>query len=363
MTQDILTSFLVSSIFVAAAVFALWMLSLRKQDVSIMGKFWAMGFAGIAVLSLLAKLHMPGSNKVLGGFFWFMTNKYMLLLTLLPIIWAVRYSVYVIKRSWGYGEDMRFTALRDNVTDVQWPLYSLRKVFLLQGFAMLVIAAPIWVGIGSAFFMQAPEFAPYTLPDGTWVRSASKMVSAPMGIFAIMGALVWLCGFLFEAVGDWQLVRFKNQREKLGVDVTGMVLDKGLWRITRHPNYFGNALMWWGLWLIACQTPWGWLTIISPLLMTYILVRVTGVPILEHILTQRPEYAAYMERTPVFVPFVGAKGEAKQKTPAKGPQEEAFFANMDTTQPEPDIKKRPTRSNSRRRRAEQFAGRNYNTWP
>ncbi len=117
------------------------------------------------------------------------------------------------------------------------------------------------------------------------------------------GAIIWIIGFLFETIGDWQLVEFKKKRAELGADITGKVMDKGLWKYTRHPNYFGNSLMWWGIWLVACQASWGWASIISPLFMTLALVKLTGAGHLERTLSQRPEYARYMKRTSMFIPW------------------------------------------------------------
>jgi steroid 5-alpha reductase family enzyme len=151
---------------------------------------------------------------------------------------------------------------------------SLVTVFGLQGVLMWLISLPLQVA------QVAPEPGRLTLLDG-------------------IGALLWLLGFGFEAVGDWQLVRFKGHPGN-----RGKVMDRGLWAFTRHPNYFGDAVLWWGLFVIAAATPGGAWTIVSPAVMTFFLMRVSGVPLLERsLLKTRPQYADYARRTSAFFPW------------------------------------------------------------
>ena len=124
-----------------------------------------------------------------------------------------------------------------------------------------------------------------------------------IGLLSIIGATLWLIGFIFEALGDAQLSAFKKKH----ADFTGSyedkpVLDTGLWKYTRHPNYFGNACMWWGIWLVACQAPWGWATIFAPIIMTLLLTKVSGRDLLERQLKKRPAYRDYITRTSGFIP-------------------------------------------------------------
>ena len=125
-----------------------------------------------------------------------------------------------------------------------------------------------------------------------------------IGLLSILGALLWLIGFLFEAIGDWQLSKFmKKNKDYDGPKEDKPVLNTGLWKYTRHPNYFGNACMWWGIWLVACQAPWGWATIFAPIIMTILLTRVSGRDLLEREMKKRKAYRDYIERTSGFFPM------------------------------------------------------------
>jgi steroid 5-alpha reductase family enzyme len=196
------------------------------------------------------------------------------LITALTVIWSLRLGVYLWWRNHGKGEDPRYTAAYRNrfATGLHW--HTLTKVFLLQGALVWLISTPVQL----AQYLTRPE---------------------SLGIAAYVGAVLWLIGFTFEAVADWQLARFKADGAN-----RGRVLDRGLWRYSRHPNYFGNACLWWGLWLIACDHAIGIATIFSPLLMTHFLLNVTGKKLLEKRMGRaRPEYADYVARTPGFVPW------------------------------------------------------------
>lgn len=288
MLIDIQMNFAASAAFVTIAMLALWRVSLKIKDASIVDMFWGAGFGFIALLCLAL------SEKI--------TN-YQLLLAALPVLWSLRYTIYIIRRNWGHGEDKRYQAIRGNVSEKGWALYALRVVFLNQGLAMLIVAAPLWVALTTAYHINIDCGVPNTFPDCD--HPVSTVTSIKM--IAIIGATIWLIGFLFEAIGDFQLSRFIARRKELGAEVTGKVMDKGLWRYSRHPNYFGNVLMWWGIWLVACQAPWGWATIISPLFMTLALVKLTGAGHLERTMGQRPEYKEYMKRTPMFIPWFPEK--------------------------------------------------------
>ena len=217
---------------------------------------------------------------------------YLLLLAALPILWSLRYTIYIIRRNWGHGEDRRYQAIRGNVSESGWPLYALRVVFLNQGLAMLLVAAPLWVAMATGGDQSPADPIIVDIKYQAYIRH-----------FSIIGTFIWLIGFLFEAVGDFQLSRFIARRKELGAEITGKVMDTGLWRYSRHPNYFGNVVMWWGIWLVACQAPWGWATIISPLFMTLALVKLTGAEHLERDMSKRPESKEYMKRTSMFIPL------------------------------------------------------------
>jgi len=263
MLNDILTNFGTSTAVIAACLFTLWAIGMLKKDASIIDIFWGAGFGVIAMVCLkLANVTTP----------------YILLLAALPTIWAVRLSLYLGIRNLPHGEDFRYAEMRRKVDPKRWAWWSLSRIYIGQGLAMLLVAWPIYVGMATGRTID-------------------------IGLIAIIGAIVWLIGFLFEAIGDWQLSRFvKSMKTYTGTYEDKPVLDTGLWKYTRHPNYFGNALMWWGIWLVACQAPWGWITIISPIAMTYFLMKVTGAKHLELTLNKRPAYRDYVKRTSEFFP-------------------------------------------------------------
>ena len=192
-----------------------------------------------------------------------------LLLVLLGV-WALRLSLHITVRNHGEPEDRRYQAIRSNNQPHFW-LKSLFIVFLLQGFLAWVIVLPALAAVSG---------------------------QASPGPLDWIGVGLWATGLLFEIVGDWQLARFR--REKGSDDE---VLDTGLWRYTRHPNYFGEALLWWGVYLLAVSAG-AWWTVFAPLLMTFLLLRVSGVALLEKdISDRRPAYRRYIERTSAFVPW------------------------------------------------------------
>jgi steroid 5-alpha reductase family enzyme len=195
------------------------------------------------------------------------------LLALLCALWALRLGGYLAWRNAGHGEDPRYQAMR-RYWGKRFPLISLATVFTFQGALQWVVSLPVQVGV------VAPG-------------------DAPLGLLDAVGALVFACGLAFETIGDAQLARFKADAAN-----GGRVMDRGLWRYTRHPNYFGDALAHWGLFAIALATPHGWMTALSPALMTFLLLRVSGVALLERSIgKRRPEYAEYQRRTSAFLPL------------------------------------------------------------
>lgn len=241
-----------------ALMFLLWLVSLARKDASIVDSFWGVGFAVIA------------------GVCFFLTDgarPRKLLITTLVAIWGLRLAVHIFWRNYGKGEDYRYQAMRKKHGD-RFPIVSLLTVFVFQGLLMWIISLPVQV----AEIARVPEHL-------VWLD--------------YLGAAVWAVGFLFEAVGDFQLTWFKfNPKNK------GKVMDRGLWSYTRHPNYFGDATVWWGYFLIALAVPSGYWTIISPLAMTLLLMKVSGVALLEKKLVKtRPEYADYVRRTNAFFPW------------------------------------------------------------
>jgi steroid 5-alpha reductase family enzyme len=240
----------------ALAVFAAagWLLSLPLRNVSIVDSLWSLMFLQAAVV------YLAGQASV-GPRAW-------LVITLVAL-WSIRLAAYITWRNHGQGEDFRYRKMRaDN--DPGFAFKSLYIVFGLQAALAWVISLPLLAAMGS---------------------------SAPLGALDAAGAALWLVGMVFEAGGDWQLSRFKSDPAS-----RGKVLDTGLWRYTRHPNYFGDFCVWWGLFLIALSAG-GWWSIVGPLLMSFMLLKVSGVALLEKdIGERRPDYQAYISRTNAFFP-------------------------------------------------------------
>lgn len=233
-----------------------WLASVLREDASLVDRFWGGGFALVALVSLAyADRATPRA--------W--------LLLAMAVIWGLRLSVYLTWRNWGQGEDYRYAAMRERHGG-RFVVVSFFTVFVFQGVLTWFISLPLQVGISAQ--------------------------SGELNLLDYAGAVFWLAGLLFESIGDLQLARFKAAPAN-----KGMVMDRGLWRYTRHPNYFGDALVWWGIYVVAVSAPYGAYTVLSPLLMTFLLLRVSGVRLLEKKLRKtRPEYAAYAARTNAFFP-------------------------------------------------------------
>jgi steroid 5-alpha reductase family enzyme len=241
---------------------ALWLVSLALKNSSIVDIFWGTGFVISAWTAFALTPDGFGPRK------WLLCG--------LVTIWGLRLSLHILTRNWGKPEDFRYQVWRKE-TGAAWWWRSFFKVFLLQGVLMWIIAAPLLA-------------AQYSAQPGalTWL----DFLALP----------VWLYGLFFEAVGDWQLARFKaNPANK------GKVLQTGVWRYTRHPNYFGDAAQWWAYFLLALSAG-GWWAFFSPLIMTGLLMRVSGVTLLEKSLrAQKPDYQAYAAVTSEFIPWFPRK--------------------------------------------------------
>ncbi len=240
---------------IAVIMVLLWLISLPTKNSSSVDIFWGIGFVIVAWTSFF----FVGSMSSRG-----------LLISVLTSVWGLRLAGYLAWRNLGKGEDYRYRAMREKF-GAHFPWASLFIVFGLQGLIMWLVSLPI----------QVTHFG-----------------TAPLGWIDAIGVAVWTLGWLFESVGDWQLARFKAKPEN-----RGQVMDHGLWRYTRHPNYFGDFTVWWGLYLIAVAGG-GWWTIFSPTLMSILLLRVSGVTLLESSLKKsRPGYADYVARTSSFFPW------------------------------------------------------------
>jgi len=254
---DFLQIHSVVGLWILGAMLILWFVSLIIKNSSIVDIFWGFGFV---VAAWIAFLLTPGDHDLRD---W--------LLVMLVTIWGLRLTFHVFRRNVGKGEDFRYARWRQESGD-QWWWRSLFKVNLLQGLILWVVATPLTAA-------QLP------------------MYSNSLNTLDYFGAGLWAFGFFFEAVGDAQLAKFRSDPEN-----KGKVLQRGVWRLTRHPNYFGDAAQWWGFYLIAAASG-AWWTVISPVLMTYLLVRVSGVAMLEKTLREKPGYQDYVDRTSAFIPW------------------------------------------------------------
>ncbi len=282
MKADLYANLGASTLTVLACLMVLWLISLKIRNASIIDIFWGFGFVIIAAICLY---QAPGITP------------YLKLLAALPIIWGLRLTLYLARRNLGHGEDDRYVAMRkraenNGISEGGWRKRAFFTIFLGQGLLMLIVAAPIWYGMAL----------------GLYSNSSGVLHETTIGPIAVLGALIWAIGIIFETIGDWQLSRFiKKNKDFDGPYEDKPVLSSGLWKYSRHPNYFGDALVWWGIFLVACQVPHGWVTIIAPLLMTFLLVRVSGKALLEYKLKKRPAYGDYVERTSGFIPWIPKK--------------------------------------------------------
>ena len=248
----------VAAAAVAALMLALWALSVRIRDVSIVDPAWGPAFVVVAAASLIAGSGDPARRWV------------MLALT---AAWGLRLGAYLTVRKLGElgREDRRYAALRRRHGS-RFPLWSLGAVFGVQAVLVMVVSLPIQVAAGRPGRLSA-------------------LIAPGLALFAL--------GLAFETLGDAQLRRFKADPAN-----RGQVMDRGLWRYTRHPNYFGDACVWWGLWLVALPAGGTWWTAVGPATMTMLLVRVSGKALLERdIGRRRPGYASYVRRTSGFIPL------------------------------------------------------------
>jgi steroid 5-alpha reductase family enzyme len=234
-----------------------WVVSLVRHDASLVDRMWPVFIvgAGLVYFALLPVQTVRG-----------------LWMAVLGAAWAVRLCLYITWRNWGHGEDRRYQAIRARNLP-NFGFRSLYLVFALQAVLAWIVSAPFLPGMAAA---------------------------RPLGVFDTVGAALALFGIFFEAIGDAQMARFRADPKS-----AGQVMDRGLWRYTRHPNYFGEACVWWGIWLMAMGGA-GWSgawSVVSPLLMTWLLLKVSGVRMLEaDIGERRPAYREYIARTNAFVP-------------------------------------------------------------
>lgn len=198
-----------------------------------------------------------------------------LLVTLLVTFWALRLSIHIYLRNKNKGEDYRYQAWRD-AWGKWFVIRSFLQVFILQGTFLLLIVSPV-------IFVLVYRGGSLTL-------------------FDIVGVMFWIIGFVFESVGDMQLKKFISNP-----DNKGKIMQTGLWKYTRHPNYFGEITQWWGLWVVALSIPFGFYTIIGPLTITFLILKVSGIPMLEKKYDDNIEFQEYKKRTSAFFPLPSKK--------------------------------------------------------
>lgn len=235
----------------------LWFaVSVLKKRNDVADVAWGLGFMLMAWTSFF----LSGDSGIRG-----------LVVGVLVSVWGVRLAWHIHTRNRGKAEDYRYDAWRK-----QWGtwfyLRSYVQVYLVQGLFLFLIVLPVLL--------------------------INKSAGTTLGILDLLGVAVWLVGFYFEAVGDAQLARFiKNPANK------GKLMRGGLWAYTRHPNYFGEVTQWWGVWLIALSVPYGWLGIIGPITITFLILKVSGIPMLEKKMADHPDFAEYKRRVSVFIPL------------------------------------------------------------
>ena len=234
----------------------IFILALLRKDNSIVDVAWGVGFIIIAVYTIIQ------SGEV---------DLRKMIVSLLVLLWGLRLSFHIMVRNNGKGEDFRYKGWRNT-----WKYFIIRsyfQIFMLQGLFMLIISTPIW-------FINAGN-------------------GGPLGMWDSLGLLVFGFGFLFETIADYQLGEFKKNPAN-----RGKIITSGLWSVSRHPNYFGEALVWWGISCYALSFSHGWFTLVSPVIITLLLRFVSGVPMLEKKYLTHPDWADYKAKTAAFVPFM-----------------------------------------------------------
>ena len=247
---------LISVAVIVTSMVLLWIVSLLKKNAAIVDIFWGLGFVVVGWASAINVDHVSSLGKVILA---------------LVTLWGLRLSLYLGIRNHGKPEDFRYVAMRKHY-GARFPIISLFTVFLLQGAIMMVVSLPVQIALSDA--------------------------QASLSMTTYVGVALFTLGIFFEAVGDWQLAKFKRNPQN-----AGQVMQTGLWKYTRHPNYFGDTCVWWGIGVAALGASFGWCGLAGSLLMNFFLVRVSGVPMLERSMTKRrPGYDEYKRRTSSFVP-------------------------------------------------------------
>ena len=245
--------FLSSFLFISYLL-VMFIITHYKKDISIGNFTWGGGVILLTVLSFLNSTYLPRH----------------ILITVLILTWGLRLSFFIWLR-YKKGADPRYVTWQDQTGPLAF-LFALFWIFALNGVYALVMSTPSLV--------------------------VNKSFAAGLTVLDLLGVAIWLIGFYFESVGDYQLFSFTRKPKNYG-----KIMDQGLWKYTRHPNYFGEICMWWGIYAIALSVEYGWLTIIAPLSITILLIFFTGIPMNEKVFEDNKEYQAYKKKTSALIPW------------------------------------------------------------
>ena len=244
---------------ILSMMMVLWLVSLVMKNAGIVDIFWGTGFVLVNWLYFALAPEGLDARKWMG--------------VIIVTIWGLRLSIHILLRNAGKPEDFRYAKWREE-NGSSWWWRSFFKVFVLQGILLWIISAPLL---------------------------AAQRGTNALNVLDYLGVAIWAVGFFFEAVGDAQLKRFISNPAN-----RGKVMERGVWGLTRHPNYFGDSAQWWGYYLLALSAG-GWWTIFSPIIMTYLLTQVSGVKLLEETMMKKPGYPEYAARVNGFFPWFPKK--------------------------------------------------------
>ncbi len=247
--------FLSLSIILAIYMTSWFLISVIKKRNDVADVAWGLGF-----------VLLSWSSVLLSGNFGFKN----LFISILITVWGTRLAWHIYKRHKNKEEDYRYLTWRK-----EWGKYfylrSYLQVFLLQGFFLYLVSLPVlFINFSKSIF----------------------------SIIDLIGIIIWVIGFLFESIGDYQLKKFKEKPEN-----KGKLITTGLWKYSRHPNYFGEVTQWWGIWLVSLLSPYWYIAIIGPITITFLITKVSGIPMLERKMAENPDFLEYKRKTSVFIPL------------------------------------------------------------
>ena len=256
-------------------IFIAFIVGTAKKNNAIMDIFYGPAYFIVSITSLILNIILTATFCI-----------HQVIATTLVLIWAIRLASYVYIRNRGKPEDYRYKAMRERwKTNVS--LKSFFKIYLFQGIIVFLVDIPVW-------FVNISENPPLV--------SLLDFV----GLTLWLGAIIWLVGFLFETIADFSLYKFLEKPEN-----KGKVMDKSVWKYSQHPNYFGEVIQWWGLFIIALAVPYGFITFIGPAYITFQIIKVSGVKLLDKRFRGNEDYAAYKRRTSSFIPWFPKKEKRK----------------------------------------------------